>query len=131
MTSSSEPPGSPEPALLDVLEAAAENIRLAAHLARGPDAFAEPAEAYAALRWLASIEAALPQVIAHAGWWLEAGRTARRIGVAGGEDGAEAFTSMSVRLHAAKFAAKQAALRLSEAAEIASRLETAEGDGDG
>ena len=68
--------------LLEVLEAAAEAVRVANHQTLGHEALRYPSEADTAIRYLATLASRLPQLLEQVSGWLQAEQAAGRIEMA-------------------------------------------------
>ena len=115
--------------LLEVLQAAAQAIRVANHVSRDRAALGEPADAYHAILELVSVAERLPQLFAQLGGWLEAEQAAARLavpsGTMAGRPDLTVLTVTETLAHAGTVAEELRAV-LNAAANVASTLAAAE-----
>ncbi len=119
--------------LLEVLEAAAEAIRVANHLTLSHEALHYPSEADTAIRYLATLASRLPQLLDQVSGWLEAEQAAGRIGIADGSlfnGAAHAAGVAAMRLEQAQAHARMLQQALDAAAEVTTDMTGVE-DGSG
>ena len=112
--------------LLEVLQAAAQAIRVANHVSRDRAALGEPADAYHAILELASVAERLPQLFAQIGGWLQGMRVAVPSGTLAGRPGLAVLTVTEALEHAGTVASELRAV-LTAAANVAAGLAAAEG----
>ena len=114
--------------LLEVLQAAAQAIRVANHVSRDRAAIGEPADAWHAILELVSVAERLPQLCEQIGGWLEAEREAGRIavpsGTMAGQPDLAVLTVTEALAHAGTVAEELRAV-LNAAANVASTLAAA------
>ena len=114
--------------LLEVLQAAAQAIRVANHVSRDRAALGEPADAWHAILELVSVAERLPQLFAQLGGWLEAEQAAARLavpsGTMAGRPDLTVLTVTETLAHAGTVAEELRAV-LNAAANVASTLAAA------
>ena len=115
--------------LLEVLQAAAQAIRVANHVSRDRAALGEPADVYHAILELVSVAELMPQLYGQLGGWLEAEQAAARVavpsGTMAGQPDLAVLTVTETLAHAGTVAAELRAV-LNAAANVAAGLAAAD-----